>query len=148
MNGFIWSWCIELNKNVSCSAIGVVLYYRISIHEIVIKFHMSNDSFKYYYRIVYVYINIRYFTVFSDKLVMATCHAILINLHLFELHKSLKTCIAWPVAMVAMASFTTDSIIIILLYILHIPKQEVTSIEGIHIKPLVAQALCGYLFIF
>jgi hypothetical protein len=62
--------------------------------------------------IVYVYINIWYCTVFSDKLVMATGHAMpmLINLHLFEWYKSLKTCIAWPVAM---ASFTTDSIIII-----------------------------------
>ena len=64
--------------------------------------------------IVYVCINIWYYycTVFSDKLVMATGHAMpmLINLHLFEWYKSLKTCIAWPVAM---ASFTTDSIIII-----------------------------------
>ena len=41
---------IKLNKNVSCSAIGVVLY-STSIHEIVIKFYMSNDSFKYYYRL-------------------------------------------------------------------------------------------------
>jgi hypothetical protein len=60
MNGAIWSWCIKLNKNDSCSVIDVVLYYSISIHEIVIKcpmihssiiivdtFYMSNDSFKY-----------------------------------------------------------------------------------------------------
>jgi hypothetical protein len=47
---------IKLNKNVSCSAIGVVLY-NISIHEIVIKFYMSiliHSSII----IVYVYINI------------------------------------------------------------------------------------------
>jgi hypothetical protein len=59
--------------------IGVILYYSISIHEIVIKFYMSNDSFKYYYRLC-VY---KYCTVFSDRLVMATGHAMLINLHLF-----------------------------------------------------------------
>ena len=46
-----------LNKNVSCSVIEVVLYYSTSIHEIVIKFYMSIDSFKYII-IVYVYINI------------------------------------------------------------------------------------------
>ena len=40
-----------LNKNVSCSVIEVVLYYSTSIHEIVIKFYMSIDSFKYYYRL-------------------------------------------------------------------------------------------------
>jgi hypothetical protein len=45
-----------LNKNVSCSVIEVVLYYSISIHEIVIKFYMFNDSFKYYYRLcIYKY---------------------------------------------------------------------------------------------
>jgi hypothetical protein len=48
MNAVIWSWRIKLNKNVSCSAIGVVLY-SIFIHEIVIKLYMSNDSLKYYY---------------------------------------------------------------------------------------------------
>jgi hypothetical protein len=41
MNGAIWSGCIKLNKNDSCSVIGVVLYYSISIHEIVIKFIQS-----------------------------------------------------------------------------------------------------------
>jgi hypothetical protein len=35
MNAVIWSWRIKWNKNVSCSAIGVVLY-SIFIHEIVI----------------------------------------------------------------------------------------------------------------
>jgi hypothetical protein len=45
-----------LNKNVSCSVIEVVLYYSTSIHEIVIKFYMSIDSFKYYYRLcIYKY---------------------------------------------------------------------------------------------
>ena len=62
---------------------------------------MSNDSFKYYY-CLYIW----YCTVFSGKLAMATGHAMLINLQC----KSLKTCIAWHVAV---ASFTTDSIIII-----------------------------------
>ena len=67
--------------------IGVTLYYSISIHkihEIVIKFHMSNDSFKYYHRLcIYKYM-ISY--SIHDKLVMATGHAMpmLINLHLFE----------------------------------------------------------------
>jgi hypothetical protein len=37
MNGAIWSWCIKLNKNDSCSVIDVVLYYSISIHEILLK---------------------------------------------------------------------------------------------------------------
>ena len=40
-----------LNKNVSCSVIEVVLYYSISIHEIVIKFYMSHSS------IIIVYVN-------------------------------------------------------------------------------------------
>jgi hypothetical protein len=51
-----------------------------------------------------------YSTVFIVKVAMVTGHDMLINLHLFEYCKSLKTCIAWPVAM---ATFTTDSIIII-----------------------------------
>ena len=62
---------------------------------------MSIDSSKYYY-CLYIW----YCTVFSGKLSMATGHAMLLNLQC----QSLKTCIAWPVAM---ASFTTDSIIII-----------------------------------
>jgi hypothetical protein len=45
-------------------------------------------------------------TVLSSKLAVATGHAMLLNLQC----QSLKTCIAWAVAM---ASFTTDSIIII-----------------------------------
>jgi hypothetical protein len=54
LNNYKWMVSSEadvLNKNVSCSVIEVVLYYSISIHEIVIKFYMSNDSFKYYYRL-------------------------------------------------------------------------------------------------
>ena len=47
----------------------------------VIIFYMSNDSFKYYYRL---YI-IRFGTVFSGKIAtMETGHATPINLHLFE----------------------------------------------------------------
>jgi hypothetical protein len=58
---------------------------------------MSNGSFKYYN-----YLYIWYCTVFSGKLGMATGHAKLTNLQC----ESLKTCIAWPVAMAIIIIYT------------------------------------------
>jgi hypothetical protein len=82
---------------------------------------MSIDSFKYYY-CLYIW----YCIVFSGKLAMATGHAMLLNLQC----QPLKTCTACPVAM---ASFTTGTDRLQLCQ-LYIQKQEVISIEGIHIK--------------
>jgi hypothetical protein len=124
MNGVIRSWRMEQNSQqidfvfpssisrlFSYFAIGPFNYciktiIRTKTDLIVIKFYMSKDSFKYYY-CLYI---IRFCTVFSGKLAtMATGHA-MPYLHLFEYCKSLKACIAWPVAM---ARFTTDSVITI-----------------------------------
>jgi hypothetical protein len=47
---------------------------------------MSNDSFKHSIQVLSLLIlmTIRHCTVFSGKLAMATGHAMLINVHLFE----------------------------------------------------------------
>jgi hypothetical protein len=64
-------FCLPISRLFSCA---VNIAFKVP-YEIVIKFYMSNDSFKYYY-CLYIW----YRTVFSSKLATATGHAMLINL--------------------------------------------------------------------
>jgi hypothetical protein len=59
-------FCLPISRLFSCS---VNIAFKVP-YEIVIKFYMSNDSFKYYYCLC-----IWYCTVFSGKLATATGHA-------------------------------------------------------------------------